>query len=117
MPESKEFIAKGNNPNESYQKLIKLTKKHKFHLECLIPCRNFGQFDYSQTAQGHYDPLYQPTAYTGNIMTPEAPPVYSVDPEDFENEPPLMEGESPTLILGRFTVVSFLSLLYYGLRP
>ena len=64
-------------------------------------CSQFGQFDYSQ--QGGYDPsqqgapnIYsqqQDQMYTGTIMTP-SPVNYNTESpdDDFENEPPLMEG-------------------------
>ncbi len=72
----------------------------------LLYFSQFGQFDYSQ--QGGYDPSQQQGApniysqqqdqmysggYTGTIMTP-SPVTYNTESpdDDFENEPPLMEG-------------------------
>ena len=70
--------------------------------------RQFGQFDYSQSAPppgdygmeyGAESPYMAPQQdnpmYTGSIMTPD--PVSagysgSGDPENFEDEPPLLEG-------------------------
>ncbi|KAK6172596.1 hypothetical protein SNE40_016219 [Patella caerulea] len=51
--------------------------------------QQFGQFDYNQG--------YPPSGnaqYSGSIFTPQAAPVYTAPPggpEDYENEPPLME--------------------------
>jgi len=69
---------------------------------CTFLCRQFGQFDYSQT--GSYDaslapePAAQPqqqNPYAGSILTPAAETFNTYTPptgESFEDEPPLMEG-------------------------
>ena len=58
--------------------------------------RKFGQFDYSQ--QGGYEqpsgPYAQQPGYVGTIMTPDPVSYNAESTDDFENEPPLMEGKS-----------------------
>ncbi|ESO90672.1 hypothetical protein LOTGIDRAFT_233682 [Lottia gigantea] len=53
--------------------------------------QQFGQFDYNQG----YVPTNSSPSYAGSIFTPQAPPAaYSAPPggpDDYENEPPLME--------------------------
>lgn len=77
----------------------------------LTLCRQFGQFDYSQPAvptSGDYsaydyrnDASYMqpPTSqsFAGSIMTPGPASSYSSpgDPDNFDDEPPLLEGGSP----------------------
>ena len=67
-------------------------------------CRQFAQFDYNQSpggggtypdSGGYYAQPSQTSPYTGSIMTPDAVPAYNNSPteEDYENEPPLLEGE------------------------
>lgn len=61
----------------------------------------FGQFDYSNTGGAPAEPsqYYTPQApaaapYTGSIMTPDPVTPYSspTGEEDYDNEPPLLEG-------------------------
>lgn len=60
--------------------------------------RQFGQFDYTQSGPSspqYPDASYYPPAantYTGSIMTPDVNTQYAGETSDFENEPPLMEG-------------------------
>ena len=73
-------------------------------MKCLY-CSQFQQFDYSQQGggygapqKGYYDPMSSPSAYTGTIMTPDAPATAYQEAEGFEDEPPLMEGGTLLLI-------------------
>ena len=62
--------------------------------------RQFGQFDYS--GQGGYDQTSVPyggvqqSGYAGTIMTPDPVNYNAEATDDFENEPPLMEGTTIT---------------------
>ena len=77
---------------------LSLSLTHLF----LFPSSQFGQFDYSQSGgQGYGGEQQQygggpPTQspYVGSIMTPDPVNMYSAPDgvDDFENEPPLMEG-------------------------
>jgi len=61
-------------------------------------CRQFGQFDYGQVYNTHYQPeaQYYPSAvgYSGSILTPDISMSYTQPAGDtnFDDEPPLLEG-------------------------
>jgi hypothetical protein len=63
--------------------------------------RQFAQFDYSQQGYGQGGDVYG-QQYTGSIMTPAAPftaPPGQQGGENYEDEPPLMEGEQQKYFL------------------
>ena len=82
---------------------------------CLFDYRQFGQFDYPQGGgggQAGYGEQYgaPQASYTGSIMTPDPVSVFSSGDasEDFENEPPLMEGiglSNQTLIVLQLYII------------
>jgi len=59
--------------------------------------RQFGQFDYGQgySAQHQADAQYYPSAvgYSGSILTPDMSYTQQAGDTNFEDEPPLLEGE------------------------
>ena len=62
-------------------------------------CRQFGQFDYGQGYKTQYpaDAQYYPSTvgYSGSILTPDVSMSYAqqADATNFDDEPPLLEGE------------------------
>ena len=77
-------------------------------VRALFICRQFGTYDYSQgqnyPAQSYYPP--QQSAFSGTILTPGntganlrgVPAQFGDVDDDFENEPPLLEGEGSSKI-------------------
>ena len=97
-----------------------------FSLKCfLCLCaifRQFGQFDYSQGyGQGYgSDSQYmapQQTPYNPTIMTPDQS-AYAAkeDPNNFEDEPPLMEGKNSVKTLESNKIESKVFNWHHGKR-
>ena len=79
-------------------------------VKCLhyFNCRQFGQFDYGQGYNVQYpsDAQYYPSTvgYSGSILTPDVSMSYTQQAEaaNFDDEPPLLEGELHCSLLFSF---------------
>lgn len=79
-------------------------------------CRQFGQFDYSSQGYDQQGGMYpgaqqqQQAGYAGTIMTPDPVNYASDATDDFENEPPLMEGERISREVRKLAITANVSL-------
>jgi len=86
-----------------------------------LNCRQFGQFDYGQVYNTHYqaDAQYYPSTvgYSGSILTPDISMSYTQQAGDtnFDDEPPLLEGELHCFVFVFSSVFSELFILTFQL--
>ncbi len=85
-------------------------------LFAVMYCRQFGQFDYSSQGYDQQGGMYpgaqqqQQAGYAGTIMTPDPVNYASDATDDFENEPPLMEGERISREVRKLAITANVSL-------